>query len=94
MITLWINTLVSVIGVLLGAFLAMGSVMSIANMQVAWAGALLIAAFGVPLAFAISGIGAWWAYATGTTHLITYLIAFPWVYLAAFIAAMLLSFKL
>lgn len=39
MATLWINTLVSVIGVLLGAFLAMGSVMSIANMQVAWAGA-------------------------------------------------------
>lgn len=93
MATLWINTLVSVIGVLLGAFLAMGSVISIANMQVAWAGALLIAAFGVPLAFAMSGVGAWWAYAAGATQLITYLIAFPWVYLAVFIAAMLLSFK-
>jgi hypothetical protein len=93
MATLWINTVVSVIGVILGGFLALGSVISIANMQVAWAGALLIAAFGVPLAFAISGIGTWWAYSAGATHLVTYLIAFPWVYLAVFVVAMLASFN-
>jgi hypothetical protein len=55
-VTLWVNTAVSVAGVRLGAFFAMGSSISIANMQVSWAGALLIAARGVPVAFAISGI--------------------------------------
>lgn len=92
-LTLWINTAVSVAGVVLGAVLAMGSIISIANMQVSWAGALLIAAMGVPVAFAISGIGAWWAYSQGATQLVTYLIALPWVYLAAFVVAMLVSFK-
>ena len=38
--SLWINTVVSVLGVLVGAFLAMGSVISIANMQISWSGAL------------------------------------------------------
>lgn len=56
---LWVNTVVSLIGVGLGAFLAVGSVISIANMQVSWAGLLLIMACGVPITFVISGIGAW-----------------------------------
>jgi hypothetical protein len=93
-VTLWVNTAVSVAGVVLGAFFAMGSIISIANMKVPWAGALLVAAMGVPVAFAISGIGAWWASAQGAAQLVTYLIALPWVYLVAFVLAMLVSFKL
>ena len=50
--SLWINTVVSVLGVLVGAFLAMGSVISIANMQISWSGALLVSAMLVPVAFA------------------------------------------
>ncbi len=90
---LWVNTVVSLIGVGLGAFLAMGSVISIANMQVSWAELLLIMAIGVPITFAISGIGAWWAYSANATELVTYLIALPWVYLTVFVAVMLVSLK-
>ena len=54
--SLWINTVVSVLGVLVGAFLAMGSVISIANMQISWSGALLVSAMLVPVAFAIPGL--------------------------------------
>jgi hypothetical protein len=91
---LWINTVVSLIGVGLGSFLAIGSVISIANMQVSWAGVLLIMAVGVPIAFAISGIGAWWAYSVSAVQFVTYLMVFPWVYLGVFVGAMLVSFKL
>ena len=91
---LWLNTLISIIGVFLGIFLASGSVISIANMQVSWAWLLLLAAFAVPVMFGISGIGAWLAYGFGALPWINYLIALPWVYLALFIAAMLLTFKL
>lgn len=90
---LWINTVVSLIGVGLGAFLAVGSVISIANMQVSWAGLLLIMAIGVPITFAISGIGAWWAHSANATELVTYLIALPWLYLTVFVAVMLVSLK-
>ena len=44
-----INTVISVAGVVLGIFVASGSVISIANMQVPWAAALLLAAFKCPL---------------------------------------------
>lgn len=90
---LWLNTLISIIGVFLGIFLASGSVISIANMQVSWAWLLLVAAFAVPVMFGISGIGAWLAYAFGGLSWVNYFIALPWVYLALFIAAMLLTFK-
>ena len=91
---LWLNTLISIVGVILGIFLASGSVISIANMQVSWAWLLLVAAFAVPVMFGISGIGAWLAYGFGALPWINYLIALPWVYLALFIAAMLLTFRL
>ena len=91
---LWLNTLISIVGVILGIFLASGSVISIANMQVSLAWLLLVAAFAVPVMFGISGIGAWLAYGFGALPWINYLIALPWVYLALFIAAMLLTFKL
>jgi hypothetical protein len=90
---LWVNTVVSLIGVGLGAFLAVGSVISIANMQISWVGFLLIMAIGVPITFVISGIGAWWAYSASATKLVTYLIAFPWIYLTAFVVVMLVSLK-
>jgi hypothetical protein len=90
---LWLNTFISIVGVVLGIFLASGSVISIANMRVSWAGALLLAAFAVPVMFGIAGIGAWLAYGFGALPWINYLIALPWVYLALFIAAMLLTFK-
>jgi hypothetical protein len=92
-VVLWVNTVVSLIGIGLGSFLAVGSVISIANMQKSWAGFLLIMAAGVPITFAISGIGGWWAYSANATELVTYLIAFPWVYLTVFVAVMLVSLK-
>ena len=91
--SLWINTVVSVLGVLVGAFLAMGSVISIANMQISWSGALLVSAMLVPVAFAISGIGAWWAYSLDAYQWVHYLMALPWVYLVIFVMAMLVAFK-
>lgn len=91
--TVWIVTLISVLGVAAGAFLAIGSVISIANMKVSWAGTLLLAALGVPLAFGIAGIGAWWMYFAEAGRFFTYLVFFPWVYLVAFIAAMVISFR-
>lgn len=90
---LCVNTVVSLIGVGLGAFLAVGSVISIANMQLSWAGFLLIMAIGVPITFVISSIGGWWAYSESATQLVTYLIAFPWIYLTVFVVVMLVSLK-
>ena len=91
--TLWINTVVSVLGILLGIFVASGSTISIANMQVSWAAGLLVAAFGVPVAFAVSGVGAWAVYLLGAPQLVGYLVAMPWVYLALFVVAMLVTFS-
>jgi hypothetical protein len=90
---LWINTVISLLGIPLGLFIASGSTISIANMQVPWAAGLLIAAFGIPVAFGLSGIGAWLAYLLGGNHLIPYLVAMPWIYLAGFVVAMLITFK-
>lgn len=90
---LWLNTIVCLVGAPLGIFIASGSTISIANMQVPWAAALLVMAFGVPVAFAVSGIGAWLVHLFGALHLVSYFIALPWVYLAAFIMAMLATFS-
>lgn len=89
----WINTLVAVLGTLVGVFFASGSVISIANMKVAWAGALLVAAIAVPVMFAVSGIGVWLAYAFAKPEWIGYLVGLPWLYLMLFIIAMFISFK-
>lgn len=88
-----INTVISVAGVVLGIFVASGSVISIANMQVSWAAALLLVAFGIPVMFGISGIGVWLAYLFGGQPLIPYLIALPWGYSLLFVTAMLTTFN-
>lgn len=51
------------------------------------------AALLVPVAFVVSGVGAWLADARGATQLAVGLIALPWAYGLAFVAAMLVSFK-
>ncbi|MBJ6610180.1 MAG: hypothetical protein JG718_07460 [Candidatus Thiothrix moscowensis] len=90
---LWVNTVISLLGIVLGIFVASGSAISIANMQVSWAAWLMVAAFGIPVAFGLSGIGAWLVHWFGASHLVIYLVAFPWVYFVLFIAAMLVTFK-
>lgn len=89
-LALIINSVVCVIGAIAGALFAVASLISIANMKVPWAGALIVAALLVPVAFVISGIGAWLA---GSSQLAIGLIALPWVYGAVFVVAMLVSFK-
>ncbi len=91
---LWINTAASVLGILLGIFIASGSTISIANMQVRWAVGLLLMAWGIPVMFGISGVGAWLVYALAMPQLVLYLVALPWVYLALFVVAMLITFRL
>lgn len=88
-----INSAVCLVGVLGGALFASGSIISIANMTVPWAGVLLVAALLVPVMFLVSGIGAWVAHSYGAARLQTGLFALPWVYGLAFVAAMLVSFK-
>ncbi len=91
---LWINTVVSVLGILLGVFIASGSTISIANMQVRWAVGLLLMAWGIPVIFGVSGVGAWVMYALAMHQLVLYWVALPWVYLALFVIAMLITFRL
>jgi len=92
-ITLIINSIVCLLGTAAGLMLAMGSIISIANMKVPWANLLIVAALGVPVAFAVSGIGAWIAHGRGAGSFVTGLIAFPWIYVAVFVVLMLVSFK-
>jgi ABC-type multidrug transport system permease subunit len=91
-LTLIINTIVCVVGAAVGVLFAGGSIISIANMPPsrAW---LIWAAILVPVAFVVSGIGAWLAYAWSTTPVIIGLMALPWVYGIIFIVLMLMSFK-
>jgi hypothetical protein len=90
---LWIHTVVSLLGIPFGIFVASGSAISIANMQVPWAAGLLVAAFGIPVVFGVSGLGAWLAYLFGAQSFIPYLAAMPWVYLVLFVVAMLVTFR-
>ena len=60
-LALIINSIVCVVGVIVGVLFAGASIISIANMTVPWSGALLVAAILVPVAFVVSGIGAWLA---------------------------------
>ena len=92
-LALIINSVVCVLGTILGVLFAGGSIVSIANMTVPWAGALIVAAFLVPATFIVSGIGAWVANGYGTSQLAIGLIALPWVYGVLFVIAMLLSFR-
>lgn len=90
---IWIVTLIHVLGMAGGAFLAIGSVISIANMRVAWAGWLLIMALAVPVVFGLSIIGAWWVYLSHAAPYFSYVVAFPWVFIIAFVVAMVVSFR-
>jgi hypothetical protein len=92
-LALIINSIVCVVGTAVGVFFAGGSIISIANMRVPWVGALLVAAVLVPVAFVVSGIGAWVAYAWAASQIAIGLIALPWLYGALFVALMLVSFK-
>jgi hypothetical protein len=89
-LALIVNSVVCVVGAIAGALFAAASIISIANMKVAWVGALIVGALLVPVAFVISGIGAWLA---GSSQLAIGLIALPWVYGLVFVVAMLVSFK-
>lgn len=94
MTVIWVNTLCCILGALAGVFFASGSIISIANMKVAWAGILLVAAMLVPAMFIVSGVGVWVVHAFDKPDWIGYLVGLPWAYLAVFVLAMLVSFKL
>jgi hypothetical protein len=92
-LTLIINSVVCVVGTLVGLLFAGASIISIANMTVPWRGLLVVAALLVPAAFVVSGIGAWQAYAWGATQVAIGLVAMPWLYAVVFVLLMLVSFK-
>jgi hypothetical protein len=92
-LTLIINSIVCVVGAIVGLLFAGGSIVSIANMTVPWAGMLVVAALLVPVAFVVSGIGAWVASGWGSTQLAIGLVALPWLYAAVFVVLMVVSFK-
>ena len=92
-LTLIINSIVCVVGTVIGMLFAGASIISIANMTVPWRGMLVVAALLVPVAFVISGVGAWLANGQGAEELAIGLIALPWVYGLSFVACMLVSFK-
>ena len=92
-LALIINSIVCVVGAIVGVLFAGASIISIANMTVPWSGALLVAAILVPVAFVVSGIGAWLADGLGAPQIAIGFIALPWVYGVVFVVAMLMSFK-
>ena len=89
-LTLIINSIVCVVGTIVGVLFAGASIISIANMTVPWRGALIVAALLVPVAFVVSGVGAWLA---GSTQVAIGLVALPWIYGVVFVLLMLVSFK-
>ena len=89
-LTLIINSIVCVVGTIVGVLFAGASIISIANMTVPWRGMLIVAALLVPVAFVVSGIGAWLA---GSPQVAIGLIALPWIYGVVFVLLMLVSFK-
>jgi hypothetical protein len=88
-----INSIVCVIGTVVGVLFAGASIISIANMTVPWRGALIVAALLVPVAFVVSGVGTWIADGRGATQVAIGLIALPWIYGVIFVGLMLVSFK-
>lgn len=91
-LTLIINSIVCVVGTVLGFLFAAGSIISIANMTVPWRGALLVAALLIPVMFVVSGIGAWLAYEQNFIQFAIGLVALPWLYGVVFVLLMLISF--
>lgn len=92
-LALIINSVVCVVGTIVGVLFAGASIISIANMTVPWRGLLIVAALLIPLMFVVSGIGTWLADGRGSTQVAIGLIALPWVYGVLFVLAMLVSFK-
>jgi len=92
-LTLIINSIVCVVGTIVGVLFAGASIISIANMTVPWSGALIVAAMLVPVAFVVSGIGAWLANGRGSSSVAIGFIALPWIYGVVFVIVMLMSFK-
>jgi hypothetical protein len=92
-LTLIINSIVCVVGTIVGVLFAGASIISIANMTVPWRGLLVVAALLIPVAFVVSGIGAWLAYGGGSSQVVIGLVALPWVYAVVFVLLMLVSFK-
>jgi hypothetical protein len=88
--TLIINSIVCAIGAIGGLLFAGASIISIANMTVPWREALIVAALLVPVAFVVSGVGAW---LTSSFAIMIGLIALPWAYGLIFVICMLVSFK-
>jgi hypothetical protein len=88
-----INSIVCVAGAALGVLLAGASIISIANMKVAWVEVLLVAALLVPGMFVVSGIGVWLTYGQASPAVVMGLVALPWLYGAAFVILMLRSFE-
>jgi len=89
-LTLIINSIVCVLGAIGGVLFAGASIVSIANMTVPWRGALLVAAMLLPVAFVVSGVGAWLA---SSFPVAIGLIALPWAYGLVFVICMLVSFR-
>lgn len=92
-LTVIINSVVCVLGVVGGLLFAGASIISIANMTVPWTGALIVAALLVPVTFLVSGIGAWLAYGQDAAQAVVGLVALPWAYALVFVVLMLVSFK-
>nr|WP_044200385.1 hypothetical protein [Oscillochloris trichoides] len=93
MLILILNTIVCIIGALGGAFLSIGSIISIANMQVPWAVVLLWMTLLVPVMFVVSGIGGWVLFALRATQWLGWIIALPWGFAVLFVLAMLATFQ-
>ena len=92
-LALLINSIVCVVGTIGGLLFAGGSIISIANMTVPWRGLLVVAALLVPIAFVVSGIGAWLAYNQGASQVAIGLVAMPWLYAVVFVLLMIVSFR-
>ena len=88
-----INSIVCVIGAILGLFFTAGSIISIANTKVPWAGSLLIAALLIPVTFVVSGVGAWLANGYGAGQVAVGLIALPWLYGLCFVVLMVVALR-
>lgn len=88
-----VNSIVCVAGAILGVLFAGASLISIANMRVAWVGVLVVAAFLIPVMFIVSGVGMWLAYDRASSLVVIGLVALPWLYGAAFVLLMLRAFE-
>lgn len=88
-----VNSIICVLGVIVGLLFAGASIVSIANMTVPWSGMLIVAALLIPVMFLVSGIGAWLAYDRASMQVVIGLVALPWIYGLAFVLVMIGSFK-